>query len=80
MKCPYCNSKKQTIKAGLRQTQEGVIQKYYCKKCKKYFTDKTQPYTQYPLRVILYTLQQYNKGHPVKKTKTLTGKFLPFLN
>ncbi|MEF8848815.1 MAG: hypothetical protein V5A68_06745 [Candidatus Thermoplasmatota archaeon] len=41
----------------------------------KYFTDKTQPYTQYPLKVILYTLSSlYNHGYPVKKAKKLTGK------
>ena len=74
MNCPYCNSNKHLIKSGIRQTQEGMIQKYYCKHCKKYFTNKTQPYTHYPLHVILYTLQEYNKGYPVKKVKTLTGK------
>ena len=74
MNCPYCNSDKYTIKAGIRQTREGIIQKYYCKKCTKYFTDKTQPYTHYPLHVILYSLQQYNKGFPVKNVKTLTGR------
>jgi transposase-like protein len=75
MNCPHCsNSNKYIIKSGIRQTQEGIIQKYYCKHCKKYFTDKTQPYTHYPLHIILYTLQQYNKGYPVKKAKTLTGK------
>jgi len=74
MKCPHCNSDKHTTKAGLRHTRQGIIQKYYCKHCDKYFTDKTQPHTQYPLQVILYTLQCYNQGHPVKKAKTLTGK------
>jgi transposase-like protein len=74
MNCPQCNINKHIIKSGIRQTQEGIIQKYYCKHCKKYFTNKTQAYTHYPLHVILYTLQQYNKGYPVKKTKTLTGK------
>jgi ATP-dependent exoDNAse (exonuclease V) beta subunit len=39
-----------------------------------YFSSTMQPYTQYPLHVILYTLEQYNKGYPVKKAKTLTGK------
>lgn len=74
MNCLYCKSNKHIIKAGIRQTHEGIIQKYYCKHCKKYFTNKTQPYTHYPLHVILYTLQQYNKGYPVKKAKTLSGK------
>jgi transposase-like protein len=74
MNCLYCASDKHIIKSGIRQTQEGIIQKYYCRHCKKYYTNKTQPYIHYPLHVILYTLQQYNKGYPVKKAKTLTGK------
>lgn len=74
MNCSYCNSDKNCNKAGLRHTQQGLIQKYYCKNCKRYFSDKDQPYTQYPMKVILYTLQNYNKGYPVKKIKTLTGK------
>jgi transposase-like protein len=74
MNCPHCNSDKHTTKAGLRHTRQGIIQKYYCKHCNKYFTDKTQLHTQYPLQVILYTLQCYNQGYPVKRAKTLTGK------
>ncbi len=74
MKCPQCKKDKNLTKAGLRNSRQGLIQKYYCKKCKKYFSDKDQAYTQYPLKVILYTLQNYNKGYPVKKIKTLTGK------
>lgn len=74
MKCPHCNTTKNTIKAGIRNTRQGMIQKYYCKTCNKYFTDKTQPYTQYPLKVILYALESYNRGHPVEYVKKLTGK------
>jgi len=74
MLCPKCNQNKYVIKSGLRHTQKGIIQRFLCKKCNMYFSSTMQPYTQYPLHVILYTLEQYNKGYPVKKAKTLTGK------
>ena len=76
MNCPYCNSDKHAIKAGLRHIRQGTIQKYYCKHCNKYFTDRIQPYTQYPSHVILYTPppKLYNQGSPIKKAKTLTEK------
>ncbi|MFW6120064.1 MAG: PD-(D/E)XK nuclease family protein [Petrotogales bacterium] len=74
MKCPHCNDNKNTIKAGIRNTRIGSIQKYYCKSCNKYFTDTVQPHIQYPLKVILYTLESYNKGYPVIDAKKLAGK------
>ncbi len=74
MRCPTCNNNKQVIKAGIRQTKKGTIQRFYCKKCNTYFSNTTQPYTQYPLHVILYTLQLYNQGYPIQKAKTLTGR------
>ncbi len=74
MHCPTCNNNKQVIKAGIRQTKKGTIQRFYCKKCNTYFSNTTQPYTQYPLHVILYTLQLYNQGYPIQKAKTLTGR------
>jgi transposase-like protein len=74
MICPHC-ANKNLIKAGLRNTtRQGVIQKYYCKNCKKYCSDKPQPHTHYPIQVILYGLQLYNKGYPLSKVKTLLGK------
>ena len=73
MKCPVCNENN-TVKAGKRDTKTGKIQRYYCKSCEKYFSEKKEPYTQYPINVILYTLQQYNKGHSVKEAKKQTGK------
>ncbi len=73
MKCPNCSSKK-TIKSGLRSTSKGRIQKYYCKECQTHFSNTKRPKTQYPEKVILYTLQLYNKGYPIKEAKKLTGK------
>ncbi len=52
----------------------GKIQKYYFKECEKYFSDSQNSRTQYPVKVILQTLTQYNKGHSAKEAKKLTGK------
>jgi len=77
MRCRKCQTKN-TIKAGKRESKHGKIQRYYCKDCKKYFTEKKQSYTQYPLNVIMYTLEQYNKGHSVKEAKNRVGKKYPY--
>ena len=74
MKCPYCKEKQSIVKAGLRHTKKQTIQKYYCKKCKKYYSDAIQPYTHYPIKVILYSLESYNRGYPIQRVKNLTGK------
>ncbi|MFW6120072.1 MAG: PD-(D/E)XK nuclease family protein [Petrotogales bacterium] len=74
MKCSKCNKDKNVIKAGLRETGKGTIQRFYCKNCQAYFSNTTQPYTQYPLHVILYTIEQYNKGYPIKEAKRKTGR------
>lgn len=73
MNCTYCGNK-DVIKAGLRNTRQGPIQKYYCKTCKRYFSDKTQPYTQYPFHIMMHALQLYNQGYPLAQVKTLVGK------
>ncbi len=72
--CPNCNSTENVVKDGVRDTKLGEIQKYHCKKCNKYFSEKKIPNTQYPPKVIFYALEQYNRGYPVKKAKTRTGK------
>ncbi|MFW6196414.1 MAG: PD-(D/E)XK nuclease family protein [Thermoplasmatota archaeon] len=74
MKCPDCNTSDSVVKDGTRDTKLGEIQKYHCKKCDKYFSEKKLPNTQCPPKVIFYTLEQYNRGYPVKKAKTRTGK------
>ncbi|OYT28660.1 hypothetical protein B6U98_04345 [Thermoplasmatales archaeon ex4572_165] len=74
MNCPQCQKQNHVVKTGIRYSRSGPIQKYYCKSCTKNFTDKTQPYIQYPLHVILYALESYNKGYPVRQVKTRTGR------
>ncbi|MFW6040692.1 MAG: hypothetical protein ACOC85_02535, partial [Thermoplasmatota archaeon] len=74
MICPNCKDDKDVIKSGIRQTNKGTIQQYYCKNCQKYFSDSKIPNTKYPENVILYTLELYNRGFPVKQAKKKTGK------
>jgi len=71
--CPECASSKQVVKNGYRKTKNGIVQKYHCKVCDKYFSETSEPKTQYPPKVIFHTLEQYNKGHSVKKAKAKTG-------
>ena len=73
-KCPDCKTEKDVIKNGLRETTKGTIQRYYCKSCGTSFSDSKTPRTEYPENVILYTLQQYNRGYPVKLAKKRTGR------
>ncbi len=74
MICPDCKNDENVIKNGLRSTKKGKIQRYYCKDCKITFSDSSAPKTEYPENVILFTLQQYNRGYPVKLAKKRTGK------
>lgn len=74
MECPDCGEREDTIKHGIRNTDKGIVQKYYCKNCSTHFSSSKKQYTQYPEHVILFTLEMYNLGHPVKEAKTLTGQ------
>ncbi len=74
MKCPNCNNDESVVKNGIRNTQKGTIQRYYCKECNSSFSDSKASHTEYPERVILYALEQYNRGYPIKTVKKRTGK------
>ena len=74
MKCLECNTDEPVVKNGVRNTQKGTIQRYYCKRCDTSFSDSKSPHTKYPGRVILYALEQYNRGYPIKTVKKRTGK------
>ncbi|MEM3710132.1 MAG: SWIM zinc finger family protein, partial [Nitrososphaerales archaeon] len=39
--CPKCGSKNQVIKRGLTYNRYGPSQRYYCKVCRKRFSDRT---------------------------------------
>ena len=74
MKCPSCRSDKNVVRIGIRNTKKGTIQKFLCRSCKKYFSDNKQPYTQYPINVILHALELYHIGYPVSSVKTEIGR------
>jgi len=72
-RCPECGDPDDVVKDGLRNTTHGDIQKYHCKECGTYFSETSEPKAQYRPKVIFYTLEQYNRGHTVKKAKAKTG-------
>src|SRR3989338_7183184 len=67
IKCMYCNSKS-AIKKGVRKTKISIIQKYYCRGCRKYFAEKHDN-KQYPIQTILNSLSNYNLGYTLNQTK-----------
>ena len=38
-KCPYCK-KIDSVKAGLRKNKSGLVQRYLCNICKRYYVDR----------------------------------------
>ena len=73
MLCPNCGSE-QVIKKGMRKTKHKTKQRYLCKQCKKTFDDAKTKHTSYPAKVIVHTLNTYNKGHTLDKTARLVNK------
>ena len=78
LRCPDCNSDENVVKHGLRDSGKGTVQRYFCKVCRTSFSDSKNPYTKYPENVIMYTLEQYNRGYPVRTAKKRTGKKYQF--
>ncbi|MBN1539729.1 MAG: IS1 family transposase, partial [Candidatus Thermoplasmatota archaeon] len=78
MNCPYCHESAGIVRAGIRNTGKGQIQKYFCRSCKKHFSDTKQPYTHYPIKVILHAVELHNTGYPVASIKTEVGKRYPY--
>lgn len=38
--CPKCNSCDSIVKSGFRYNRSGSVQRYYCKRCRKWFTNR----------------------------------------
>lgn len=72
-KCPHCG-RKQTIKKGKRKTRYGKKQVYFCKLCRKRFTDREMNHRTYPPNVIYYSLLYYNLGYTLKETSKQVNK------
>jgi len=74
MDCPNCSGSDHIIKTGKRKTKKGSVQKYRCMECGRSFSDSVDPYSNYPLRIILHSLELYNQGHSASSVKTIIGK------
>ncbi len=67
-RCPHCNSL-YTVRNGSRKTRKGITQRYLCNNCNRFFSSSILQQTQYPAKVILFALTQYNLGHPLSHVK-----------
>ncbi len=74
MRCPYCEKWSHIIKSGVRKTKKGSVQKYRCMECGRSFCDSVDPYSKYPLKVVLHSLELYNLGHPASNIKKMIGR------
>ncbi len=55
-------------------TRKGPVQKLVCLSCKKNFSNDPSPGSQYPLKVILHSMELYNSGRPASFIKREMGK------
>ena len=78
--CPGCSSTN-TIKKGKKKNKLQILQRFFCKDCKKTFTLKQNNST-YPLQKILKAISVYNKGYTIKQTKQIikTDATLPTIS
>lgn len=60
--CEYCRTSKVMHKAGPRRTSKGIVQRYRCKDCGRYFSSSLHPYSLYPDEMIFRALELYNRG------------------
>jgi transposase-like protein len=59
--CPHCGSD-ECIKRGKRQNKNKTVQLFFCKSCKKRFTDEPVKFKTYDTATIIQALSLYNKG------------------
>ncbi len=69
-KCKYCNNK--AIKKGIRKNKLTAIQNYYCKKCKRKFSEATNK--TYPIKIMLTAISFYNRGYSLDQTKGIINR------
>jgi len=74
-RCIYCNSKK-VVKSGMIKLKLQSVQRFFCKVCKKYFTEKKLKNKSYPAKIVLQALSTYSSGYNLNQTKkVLAQKF-----
>ncbi|MFC1596205.1 hypothetical protein ACFL4D_02860 [Candidatus Margulisiibacteriota bacterium] len=61
IRCKYCKGLYIT-KRGLRYKKYETVQLYYCKSCRKTFTDSKRKHKTYPLEIIFEGLGSYYRG------------------
>jgi transposase-like protein len=71
--CPNCGSST-IIKTGKRKTIQGLVQIYYCKKCRKYSSDKKLRYKSYNPEIILQGITNYNLGYRIEEANKLINR------
>jgi len=78
MRCEKCLTEG-FIKAGLRKTKRGPVQRFRCRSCSSYFVEKNV-YGHYPPIVVLHSMELYNLGHSftsIRKTISRIHSFDP---
>jgi hypothetical protein len=73
MACPYCNSES-IIKKGVRHLKFETAQMYFCKSCGRYFSSKKIPQRMYAPSIIIATLNLYDQGYSLDKTRLKINK------
>ena len=74
--CPNCSSSNFVIKSGSRKVKDEAVQLFFCKNCKKRFSDRKLSRTSYSPKLILSALTYYNMGHTLEMTtRTMRRKF-----
>jgi transposase-like protein len=73
MKCPRCKSPRIT-RRGRRETRFGFRQLFYCRDCRREFTDSKLLYKTYGPKVISSAICHYNLGNTLKESVKLTNK------
>lgn len=73
MKCPKCKSPR-IIRKGRRKTRFGFRQLFYCRDCRKEFTDSKLLHKTYGPKVISNAICHYNLGNTLEESVKLTNK------
>ncbi|MFC1478762.1 hypothetical protein ACFL57_04815 [Candidatus Margulisiibacteriota bacterium] len=75
IRCVYCRENT-VAKRGFRKKKHEKVQLYYCKSCRKTFTEQEQKGEVYPLHIIIEGLIYYYQGFNLDETtKYLYDKF-----
>jgi len=73
--CPSCGSIS-AIRKGIRKNKLQAIQKYKCKSCRRVFTQKGLKHKNYPAKIILNAISNYNLGNNLEASaKLINSRF-----